>query len=228
MPRSFDEKLFIDGDGKKMSTFGQTPTEGPMQGKEELVGVMAGYEYDIQTKLWYPPGYLPDDRVGKPRVKVRELENKVDTLNGKIDALTDENGNWKVSQSGSIESTKTVSRSGDLATSTDEIFVSIEQEIIIHDITAYFEESAITLRFHLEFWNGTSWERYKFPLSSDYFGSEITPGTCSHNGIFEQAGTTNFIKMKKNQLHVKGIRIFAGNYTNAAKRLDIGMLYSEV
>ncbi|WP_018249714.1 hypothetical protein [Orenia marismortui] len=197
MGQNFTETLNLDGDGRRMTTIAQT-----RDGKEEFLGIVAGYEYNKNSGLWYPPGVLPDEDVGKPRMEV--------------------------SQNGQIESTKMASRSGDLATSTEEIVASIKKEVIVHDITAYFEESTTPLRFRLEFWNGATWELYTFPLSPDYFGSEITPGTCSHNGIFEQVGTTNFIKMKKEKLQIKGIRIVAGNYTTAAKRLDISMLYSEV
>ena len=77
MGQNFTETLHTDGNDKQLTSIGQTPQEGPNSGKEEFIGLGVNYERDSQTGLYYPPGYLSDDRVMEPRVRSSQLENRI-------------------------------------------------------------------------------------------------------------------------------------------------------
>ncbi|SNY19443.1 hypothetical protein SAMN06265827_105122 [Orenia metallireducens] len=146
MGEPYDQTLHTDGDGKEMSTIGQTVNEGPRAGKDDFIAICANYERDLTTGLYFPPGYLPDDRVAKPRVK-SELQDESGATLG-----TDSNP-MKVSQSGSkvLNKVRVESQTDNISSST----VTTE-DLRIFSEAGYFEKIFNSLLYVASPSNATS------------------------------------------------------------------------
>ena len=144
---------------------------------------------------------------------------------------TDNSGNMGTIYTGGLSATRTTHRINGLSGGTEEEFLVVQQEAIIHNLQFFFDREDLGVRAYLDVWNGqnladgTHFRPYTFLTSPSSATGVITPGNMLYNNLFVENNNVIYLVQP---LHLKGFRIRLRNNLSDQVNLGCNILWSEV